>query len=146
MTGNDYTDEDWLNDYDINYLHSKLTEKIIKIYYEVYNTLGFGFLEQVYQNALYFALMKEGYTCKAQYPIDVYFEDQLVGQYKADIIVNDTIILELKACKTLSSAHVRQLYNYLRATNYEVGLLLNFGEEPQVVRRVAKNKKSHKSS
>lgn len=82
MTGNDYTDEDWLNDYDINYLHSKLTEGIIKIYYEVYNTLGFGFLEQVYQNALYFALMKEGYTCKAQYPIDVYFEDQLVGQYK----------------------------------------------------------------
>lgn len=130
---------DWLNEYDDNYLHSDLTHDIIKIFYRVYNKLGFGFLEQVYQNALFFELKRNGFDCIPQMPIDVYYEGRVVGQYRADIIVNNKVILELKATRELSSANVRQLYNYLRATQYEVGLLLNFGEEPQVVRRVCPN-------
>lgn len=130
---------DWLDGYDDKYLHSNLTRDIIKVYYRVYNKLGFGFLEQVYQNALFFELQKEGFDCAPQMPIDVYYDGKVVGKFKADIIVNDSVILELKATKELSSAHVRQLYNYLHATQYEVGLLLNFGEEPQVIRRVCIN-------
>lgn len=124
-----------------NYLHKELSERIIKIFYEVYNTLGWGFVENVYQNAMYFALKDAGIECKAQKRIAVYYHNHKVGDYKADIVVEDKIILELKAVSELSEAHVRQLSNYLKATRMEVGLLLNFGETPQLRRWIYTNDK-----
>lgn len=90
--------------------------------------MGYGFLERVYQNALYYELLERGFNCKVQYPLKVYYKEYLVGEYVADIIVNDKIILELKACSELCDYHEAQLVNYLKATSIELGLLLNFGE------------------
>ena len=123
------------------YIHKELTEHIIHIFYDVYNTLGYGFVENVYQNAMYFALKDAGFECEAQKDIDVFFKGHKVGSYKADIVVNDLVILELKAVSELNEAHKRQLSNYLKATNVEVGLLLNFGEKPQVKRWIYTNDK-----
>ncbi|MDR2843406.1 MAG: GxxExxY protein [Candidatus Symbiothrix sp.] len=117
-----------------------LTVEIIKAFYKVYNQLGYGFLERVYQNALFFELKNQGFDCKAQYKIDVYYLDQKVGEYYADIIVNDKVILELKAAESLCEAHECQLLNYLKATNMEVGLLLNFGKTPEYKRKIYSNK------
>jgi GxxExxY protein len=121
-------------------LHEDLTRRIIKAFYKVYNQLGYGFLEKVYQNALYYELKAQGFDCKAQYKIDVYYLNKRVGEYFADIIVNDRVILELKAAESLCEAHECQLQNYLRATNIEVGLLLNFGEKPECKRKIFMNK------
>jgi GxxExxY protein len=119
-----------------NYLHSAITGKILEAYYNVYNKLGFGFLEKVYENAMMIELRSMGLECKQQQRIDVFYEGQTVGEYFSDIMVEDTIIVELKAAKTLIDKHEAQLVNYLRATNIEVGLLLNFGAKPQHRRRV----------
>ena len=116
-----------------------LTDDIIKSFYKVYNTLGYGFLEQVYQNALYFELLKK-HQCRPQAEIDVFYEGQVVGKYRADIIVDDKVILELKAAEEISEAHATQLQNYLKATKMEVGLLLNFGKIPEIKRKVFENK------
>jgi GxxExxY protein len=125
-------------------LHKDLTGRIIKAFYKVYNQLGYGFLEKVYQNALYFELKNQGFDCKTQYKIDVYYLDRRVGEYFADIIVDDKIILELKAAESLCEAHECQLQNYLRATNMEVGFLFNFGEKPECKRKIfMNNKKIH---
>ena len=120
-------------------LHEDLTEKIIGVFYKVYNELGFGFLEKVYQNALYFELQCMGLNVIAQKPIKVYYFDKLVGEYFADIIVNDTVILELKAIDYLLEEHEYQLINYLKATNIEIGLLFNFGKTPEFSRKVFGN-------
>jgi GxxExxY protein len=120
-------------------LYWEETEDIIGAFYEVYNTLGFGFLERVYQNALYFELLDNGFNCKAQHPIEVYYGERIVGNYIADIVVSDKIVLELKAASELCTAHEKQLINYLKATNFEVGLLLNFGESPQFKRKIFLN-------
>jgi len=119
-----------------NYLHSEITGLIIKAYYNVYNSLGYGFLEKVYENALMIELQKFGLGCEQQKPIEVFYESQLVGVYFADIIVNDVVITELKATEALCEAHEAQLVNYLRASKIEVGLLLNFGKMPQHKKRV----------
>ena len=119
-----------------NYLYSELSGKILKAYYNVYNTLGFGFLEKVYENSMMIELRKFGLECRQQQHIDVFYDDERVGDYFADIIVEEKIIIELKAAKTLSADHEAQLVNYLRATDVEVGLLLNFGKKPQHKRRV----------
>ena len=119
-----------------NYLYSDITETIIKCYYKVYNKLGYGFLEEVYERALLIELGKEGYKCLQQCPVDVYYESDIVGYYLADIIVNGKIIIEIKAAENLSEAHEAQLTNYLKATEIEVGLLLNFGKKPAFKRRV----------
>jgi len=119
-----------------NYLHSEITGLIIKAYYNVYNSLGYGFLEKVYENALMIELQKFGLVCEQQKPIEVFYESQLVGVYFADIIVNDVVITELKATESLCEAHEAQLVNYLRASKIEVGLLLNFGKMPQHKKRV----------
>ncbi len=119
-----------------NYLYSDISTVILKAYYNVYNTLGFGFLEKVYENAMMIELKKLGLSCRQQQHIDVFYDDKLVGNYYADIIVEDKIIIELKAAKSLVDEHEAQLVNYLRATNIEVGLLLNFGKVPQHKRRV----------
>jgi GxxExxY protein len=125
-------------------LHADLTSRIIKAFYKVYNQLGHGFLEKVYQNALYYELKNQGFDCKAQYKIDVYYLNKRVGDYFADIIVDDKVILELKAAESLCDAHECQLQNYLRATNMEVGLLFNFGEKPECRRKIfMNNKKIH---
>lgn len=129
-------------------LYKDETDEIIAAFYDVYNSLGFGFLERVYQNALFQELKRRGFDCKAQYQIKVYFKGKEVGEYFADILVNDHIILELKAVERICREHELQLINYLKATDVEVGLLLNFGEHPQVRRKVFGNdeKKNLRSS
>ena len=122
-----------------NLKHSELTEKIIKSFYKVYNSLGYGFAEKVYENALYLELSELKLNVKQQEPINVFYENKIVGQYFADLIVGDRVILELKACESLSAAHEAQLLNYLKATKIEVGLLLNFGQKPEYKRKIFTN-------
>jgi GxxExxY protein len=121
------------------YLHQDLSAEIIKCFYQVYNTLGFGFLEKVYQNALKIELEKSGFSVFPQMPIKVYYDDHLVGEYYADLVVEGKIILELKAAEALCEEHEFQLINYLKATEFEVGLLLNFGEKPEIRRKIFTN-------
>ena len=117
------------------YKHSDLTEKIIAAFYAVYSALGYGFLENVYVKALLIELTRKGLQVRDEFPIRVFYLGQLVGEYYADIIVNELVILEIKAGKALAVEHEAQLLNYLKATPYEVGLLLNFGPKPETKRR-----------
>ena len=116
--------------------YSDLTERIINAAYRVHNFLGFGFLEKVYQNALMIELIGMGLKASSEMPIKVYYRNEIVGEYIADIIVEDKVILELKAVKDLAEIHEVQLVNYLKATGIEVGLLINFGHSVQVKRKV----------
>ena len=116
--------------------HKELTAKIIECTYKVHNTLGFGFLEAVYQNALLIELIKTGLRAEKEKKIQVYYDTQLVGDYVADIIVEGKVILELKSVKDLHPAHSAQLINCLKATGIEVGLLINFGESVEIKRKV----------
>jgi GxxExxY protein len=125
-----------------NYKHSEITERIIKAFYKVYNTLGFRFLEKVYENALLIELKRDGLDAEKQRKIVVSYDGYEVGEYYADIIVNDLVIVELKAAETLCEEHEFQLINYLKATKIEVGLLLNFGKKPEFRRKVFSNDKS----
>ena len=120
-------------------LHKELTNKIINCFYTVYNTLGFGFLEKVYENSLMIELQKQGLRAEKQKPIKVYYSEHIVGEYFADIIVEDTIITELKAAEFLIGEHELQLINYLKATDKEIGLLLNFGKKPEFKRKIFTN-------
>lgn len=120
-------------------LHQDITDKIISAFYKVYNELGFGFLERVYENAMFDELVAAGLHCERQKPIKVYYNGKIVGDYFADIIVNDCVIIELKAAETLMEEHELQLINYLKATEVEVGLLMNFGEKPQFKRKIFTN-------
>jgi len=123
-----------------NFKHSDITELIIKSFYDVYNVLGHGFLEKVYENALYISLINSGLSVEKQRSISVYYQDEKIGQYYADLIVNEKVIVELKAAKNICEEHENQLINYLKATEIEVGLLLNFGKEPEFKRKVFTNK------
>ena len=125
------------------YKYKELTDRIIQAFYCVYNELGFGFLENVYQNALYFELQNRGFKVEPQKVIDVYYQTQLVGKYKADLVVNDLIILELKAVDYLVEEHELQIINYLKATDKEVGLLLNFGMKPEIRRKAFDNNRKN---
>jgi len=127
-------------------LHKELTGEILKTFYDVYNELGYGFLERVYQNALFIELQSRGFSVEAQKRISVYYKDIVVGEYIADIIVNDKVILELKACEYLTEAFEYQLLNYLKSTRCEVGLVLNFGKEPEFIRKVFSNSKKGKTA
>jgi GxxExxY protein len=111
-----------------NYLHSDITGLIIKAYYNVYNILGYGFLEKIYEHAMLIELKKLGLKCESQKQVDVFYENQNIGMYFADIVVNNVVFIELKAVETIAKTHEAQLVNYLRATEIEVGLLLNFGK------------------
>jgi GxxExxY protein len=122
---------------DIKY--KALTEKIIRIFYKVYNTLGYGFLEKVYENAMMIELKREDIPAFSQYAIKVFYEDKIVGEYFADILVDDKVIVEIKAARNLAIENEAQLLNYLKATDKEVGLLLNFGPKPEVKRKVFDN-------
>lgn len=120
-------------------LHKELTGEILRAFYDVYNELGYGFLERVYQNALCIELKQRGFDVEAQKKISVYYKGHFVGDYFADLVVNDSVILELKACEALAEEFEFQLINYLKSTTCEVGLLLNFGKEPQFIRKIFKN-------
>ncbi|BDU25921.1 GxxExxY protein [Flavobacterium sp. GSB-24] len=123
----------------MNLLHQELSEIIIKTFYEVYNELGYGFLDRVYQNSLYLELKSKGLKVEAQKKIEVYYKGIEVGQYYADLIVEDLIILELKAADCIVKEFENQILNYLRGTNCEVGLLLNFGAKPEFRRKIFEN-------
>ncbi|MEZ6056152.1 MAG: GxxExxY protein [Planctomycetaceae bacterium] len=122
-------------------LHCDLTDKIIGTFYDVYNALGFGFLEKVYENSLVVALTRQGLTVAQQDPISVYYDGAHVGTYFADIIVNQLVIIEVKVSESLHTTHEAQLLNYLKATQIEVGLLLNFGEKPDFRRKAFSNER-----
>ena len=120
-------------------LHEEITGAIIKAFYTVYNTLGYGFLEKVYENALVHELTKLGLKVGQQMPIKVYYDGCLVGEYFADLVVEGCVIVEIKAAESLRPEHAAQLLNYLKATEVEVGLLLNFGPKPEFARRIFTN-------
>jgi len=120
-------------------LHKDLTNVIIKAYYNVYNKLGFGFLEKVYENAMMIELRKFGLKVIKQQAITVYYDEEVVGDYFADLVVNEKVIIELKAASALIEEHEIQLMNYLKATKVEVGLLLNFGKKPEFSRKIFEN-------
>jgi len=122
-----------------NYMHSELTEQVIQMFYKVYNALGYGFLEKVYENAMFHELISAGLEVKRQQPITVFYDGVEVGSYYADLIVEGLVIVELKAAESICEEHECQLINYLKATDVEVGLLLNFGKKPQVKRKVHTN-------
>jgi GxxExxY protein len=126
-----------------DFLHKRESDAILKIYYEVYNTLGYGFLEKVFQNAMCLELKNQGYHVEIHKQIKVYYKGIVVGEYYADLLIDETIILELKACECLMDAHKAQLINYLKATNIEVGLLLNFGEKPEFKRFIYTNNRKN---
>ena len=121
--------------------YKNVTETIIGCAYRVYNKMGFGFLESVYEKCLLIELLKAGMDAEAQKPITVYYDDEIVGEFVADIIVNDTIILELKSVRRVVKAHEVQLVNYLVATEKPIGLILNFGESKVEVKRKVKDLK-----
>lgn len=117
----------------------ELTEKIIKIFYRVYNKLGYGFLEKVYENAMMLELKKDGIPAFSQSPIRVRYNGEVVGEYFTDILVDGKVIVEIKAASGLVDENEAQLLNYLKATDIEVGLLLNFGTKPEIRRKVFDN-------
>jgi len=124
---------------DEEYKHKEITDLIIKAFYTVYNTLGYGFLEKVYVSALMVELQKLGLEVICQAPIHVYYSGQVVGEYFADLLVANRVIVEVKSAQVFTIAYEAQLLNYLKATPYEVGLLLNFGPKPQVKRKAFDN-------
>ncbi|NVO20893.1 MAG: GxxExxY protein [Bacteroidetes bacterium] len=120
-------------------LYKDLTDSILRTFYDVYNALGFGFHEKVYQNSMYLELGCRGYKVESQKQIKVYYKGCQVGEYFADLIVNECVILELKAAEAIVPEFEMQLINYLRGTDAEVGLLLNFGKKAEFRRKVFEN-------
>jgi GxxExxY protein len=120
-------------------LHGEITSQIIKAFYKVNNTLGFGFLEKVYENAMKIELIRMGLKVEQQKNIRVNYEGVEIGDYYADLLVNDCVIIELKAAESLCEEHEAQLINYLKATSIEVGLLMNFGKKAEFKRKIFSN-------
>ena len=131
---------------DVNYKHSEVTETIIGVFYEVYNELGYGFLESVYRNSLRLALAEKGFSVEQEVPVSVYFRGNNVGDFRADLVVNRMILLELKTADQIVAAFESQVLNYLRSTSLELGLILNFGPRPQVRRLLLDNFRKHKKN
>ena len=126
------------------YKHTELTKQVISAFYRVYNALGYGFLEKVYENAMAIELRDLGIKVVQQAPVNVYYSGRVVGEYYIDLLVEDRVIVELKAVRKLTDEHKAQLLNYLKATRFEVGLLLNFGTEAEIVRRAFDNQRKGK--
>jgi GxxExxY protein len=122
-----------------DFKYKELTDRIIKIFYKAYNKLGYGFLEKVYENAMVIELEREGIAAVAQSPINVLYDGKIIGEYFADILVENKVIVEIKAGRQLVEENEAQLLNYLKATAMEVGLLLNFGPKPEVRRKAFDN-------
>jgi GxxExxY protein len=118
---------------------NQLTEKIIGCAYKVSNGLGSGFLEKVYENALVHEIVKTGLKTQQQFPIRVHYDGIIVGEYVADLLVEDMVLVELKAVKLLDDVMAAQCLNYLRATDYPVCLLVNFGRPRLEIRRIIPN-------
>ncbi len=133
------TDQPRMNANEHERKHWDLCHQIVGIFYAVYNELGYGFLEAVYGEALAIGLTEAGLNVRQQVATPIWFHGRTIGEYKADIVVNDLVLLELKAAKTLDASHEAQILNYLRATDVEVGLLLNFGPKPHFKRFVFEN-------
>lgn len=123
--------------------YQEITDQIICCFYNVYNNLGYGFLEKNYENALLIELGDYNLSVASQPEINVSYRNQVIGRYYADLIIENKIIVELKACKVLLPEHEAQLLNYLKATEIEVGLLLNFGSSPEVKRKVFDNNRKN---
>jgi len=123
------------------YKHKEITDKIIKSFYEVYNELGHGFLESIYERALYIVLKSQDMNVERQKDITVYFREHIVGELRVDMIVAEKVIVEIKAVRELAPEHKAQLINYLKATDIEVGLLINFGQRPEIKRFIFDNKR-----
>lgn len=115
--------------------HKEITDKIIKAFYTVYNNLGYGFLEKVYENAMSIEIANMDLSVRQQHPINVWYDGDLIGEYYADLLVEDCVIVELKSASEFNPVHKLQLRNYLKATNIEVGLLMNFGSKPKFERQ-----------
>src|SRR5688572_11357261 len=126
--------------------HKELTGKVIGVFFDVYNELGHGFLESVYEKSLEYALTSIGVKARRKIEIPVRFRGRKVGEFEADMLVDGCLLIELKAVRALESAHEAQLLNYLRATEIELGLLLNFGLKPQFKRMVFDNSRKGRSS
>lgn len=122
-----------------DFKHKELTDKVIQAFYKVYNKLGYGFLEKIYEKVMVIELQKDKIPVVPQLPITVNYENKVIGEYFADLLVDDKIIVEIKAAKTLALEHEAQLLNYLKATDIEVGILLNFGPKPQIKRKAFDN-------
>jgi GxxExxY protein len=120
-------------------LHKATTDKIIRAYYDVYNELGHGFLESVYEEAFALALNDAGVLFQRQVPVPVSFRGRVVGEYRADLLIAGVVLVELKAVTQLAETHYAQLLHYLRATSIEVGLLFNFGARPEFKRLLLTN-------
>jgi GxxExxY protein len=120
-------------------LHGQTTALLLQAFFDVYNKLGYGFLERVYENSLAIAARKLGVRIEQQVPIRVHFDGVLVGEYAADIVADGKVIVELKTARALGEEHEAQLLNYLKATPFEVGLLLNFGPKPEYRRKIMDN-------
>lgn len=121
--------------------HSELTDRIIGIFYDVYNELGYGFLECVYEVSLLIALRQDGFEVDRQIPVPVWFRGNKVGEFRADLLVEKRVLLELKSARMLEKAHEAQLLHYLKSTEIEVGLMLNFGSRPQFRRLLFDNER-----
>ena len=122
----------------------EVTEKIIGVFYEVYNELGHGFLESVYEQAMMIALADAGLHVSRQFPITVNFRGQVVGEFRADIVVNNQVIVEIKAARAIESAYEAQIMHYLRATDFEIGLLMSFGPKPEFRRFIYDSERKNK--
>lgn len=124
-------------------IYRTLTRQIIRAFYEVYNELGTGFLESVYENALFLVLREHGLKVEKQVPISVYFHGSVVGKYQADLIVEEKVLIELKAVSTLLPEHEAQILNYLKATEISLGLLMNFGDKSEFKRFIFEEKRNY---
>lgn len=122
-----------------DFKHKELSEKLIETFYKVYNNLGYGFPEKVYENALMIEFKRNGIHAIPQSPIKVIYEGETIGEYYADVLIDNKIIIEIKVAKQLVEEHEAQLLNYLKATDIEVGLLLNFGPKPEIKRKAFDN-------
>jgi GxxExxY protein len=121
--------------------HAELTEKVIGIFYDVYNELGYGFLECIYEESLLIALRATGLEVQNQVPVPVWFRQHKVGEFRADVLVENAVMLELKSARILDASHEAQLLHYLRSTEVEIGLVLNFGLRPQFRRLLFDNER-----
>ncbi len=121
----------------MNLIHKEITDKILNAFYTVYGELGYGFLEKVYENALCVELENLGISYEKQKPIQVFYKDKMVGEYFTDIMVENKVIVELKAAETIAKEHEYQLINYLKCSKTEIGLLLNFGKKPEFRRKIS---------
>ena len=127
-------------------LHEELTQKVIAVFFEVYNELGHGFLESICQTAMVMALRQAGLTVEQEVPFQVWFRGVRIGRFEADIVVNRVVLIEIKSASALHPWNEAQLLNYLRVSSIEVGLLMNFGPKPEYRRRIFTNDRKNQPS